>query len=129
MKTNILASLATIIFSILLIIINSCTHDTESLDQGNSNTCDTSNVTYSVTIKGILENNACLTCHSGTAVDGGNVVLDNYSSISQYAANGKLWGALNHESGYPAMPKGGNKLSDCNLKKIKIWIDTGIQDN
>ncbi len=130
MKTNILAPLATIILSIFLILINSCTHDTESIsDLGNSNNCDTTNVTYSVSIKGILENNACLSCHSGTAVDGGNVVLDNYSGISQYAANGKLYGALNHESGYPAMPKGGDKLSDCNLRKIKIWIDDGFQNN
>jgi len=115
---------------ILLFSINSCYYDTESLlYPTNNNTCDTTNVTYSITIKSILQNNGCLTCHSGTAAAGGNVVLDNYSTVNQYAANGKLYGSINHNPGFIAMPQGGNKINDCDIKKVKVWIDAGIQNN
>ena len=115
---------------ISLFIINSCYYDTESLlYPANSTTCDTTNVTYSITVKSILQNNGCLTCHSGTAASGGNVVLDNFSTVNQYAANGKLYGSMNHDVGFIAMPQGGNKISDCDIKKVKVWIDAGIQNN
>ena len=87
--------------------------------------CDTSNVTYSKTITTILVNN-CIGCHG---VSGG-VTLTNYSGVKTVVNNGKLWNAINHLSGITkAMPNSSTKLSSCNLRQIKIWIDAGAPQN
>jgi hypothetical protein len=39
--------------------------------------------------------------------------------------NGRFWGAINHEDGYSPMPQNLPKLNDCDLKKIRTWIDEG----
>jgi hypothetical protein len=89
--------------------------------------CDTSNVTYSETIAPIM-NNHCNSCHP-TGGGAGGIVTDNWNDLSAAAANGVLWGAVNHEQGYEPMPLNAPKLGDCNLKKIKTWIDTGAPNN
>lgn len=87
--------------------------------------CDTNNVTYSKTITTILTNN-CTGCHG---VSGG-VTLTNYSGVKTVVDNGKLWNAINHLSGVTkAMPNSSTKLSSCNLRQIKIWIDAGAPQN
>lgn len=87
--------------------------------------CDTSNVTYSKTITTILTTN-CTGCHG---VSGG-VTLTNYSGVKTVVDNGKLWNAINHLSGVTkAMPNSSTKLSSCNLRQIKIWIDAGAPQN
>jgi len=44
--------------------------------------------------------------------------------------NGKLWNSINHLSGpSKAMPNSSTKLSACNLRQIKIWIDAGAPQN
>lgn len=110
--------------------LNSCYYDVESqLYPAGGTSCDTTNITYSTTIKNVLQNNSCLSCHSGTGASGGNIVLDNYNSLKLYAQNGKLYGSINHDPGYMAMPQGGNKLSYCDIKKVQIWINLGILNN
>ncbi|AKQ46025.1 hypothetical protein TH63_10860 [Rufibacter radiotolerans] len=89
--------------------------------------CDTNNVTYSGTVAGIIAAN-CNSCHS-TAVATNGVVLDNHARLKQYADNGKLMGVINHAPGFPPMPQGGAKLSDCNIAKIKKWVDAGAPNN
>ena len=119
-----------LIITILLFAVSSCYYDVESqLYPAGGTSCDTTNVSYSVTIKNVLQNNACFSCHSGSGAPGGNIVLDNYNSIKLYAQNGRLYGSLNHDPGYAAMPQGGNKLSHCDLTKVKIWITAGIPNN
>jgi hypothetical protein len=41
----------------------------------------------------------------------------------------RIWGAINHSSGYQAMPQNLPKLSDCNLAKIAAWKNAGMPDN
>ncbi len=38
-------------------------------------------------------------------------------------------GSVDHLPGYPAMPKGGTKLSDCKLTQIRKWIAAGAPNN
>ena len=110
--------------------LNSCYYDVESqLYPNGSTTCDTTSVTYSLTVRSILQANSCLGCHSGSGASGGNVILDNYNSVKLYAQNGKLYGSINHSPGYIAMPQGGNKISPCNISKVKKWIDSGTPNN
>ena len=97
--------------------------------QNNScqNTCDTSNITYSGNIVPLLQN-SCIGCHSGST-PAGNISLNNYSGVFTVAANGKLFGSVNHSPGFSAMPKGGNKLSSCQIDMIRIWTDGGAPNN
>lgn len=90
--------------------------------------CDTAAVTYRLTIVPILSSNCTPSCHSGIVPTGG-IYLDNYGGVKQQVDNGKLWGAVTHSSGYSPMPKNGNKLSDCNLSKIRTWILAGAPNN
>ena len=96
-------------------------------DNSCSNTCDTTNVTFSATVFPLLQAN-CVGCHSGSA-PGGNIRLENYANVLAVAQNGKLLGSVNHSAGYKAMPFGGNKLPACNIDQIRIWVDGGAQNN
>ncbi len=80
-------------------------------------------LTYTTDIAPIIQNN-CYDCHSASSNVSG-ILLDNYNGLKFYAQNGYLYGAISHASGYPAMPEGRNKLSDCTIATIKKWIDNG----
>jgi cytochrome c5 len=123
MKKRFLALLAVGLF-----IISGCYYDKEDLLYGNGNTtCDTSAVMYSTTVKSILSNNACMSCHSGAGSSAG-INFDTYAGVKATVTNGKLYGSITHASGYVAMPVGGN-VSSCDIKKIKAWIDAGVPNN
>lgn len=90
--------------------------------------CDTSQVTYSGSIVPILTTN-CTGCHSGSAPGGGGIDLTSYGNVIAQVNSGKLWGDVNHFSGFHAMPLGGAMLSTCDLSKINIWIKAGTPQN
>jgi len=83
--------------------------------------CDTVNVTYSANIQPVFSAN-CLPCHT-TANKFGNVILDNLDSARIPARNGLLLKAVTHDQSVVPMPKGGAKLSDCDISKIRRWIN------
>lgn len=127
MKINLIGVLTT---TILIVTLNSCYYDVASqLYPAGGTTCDTTHVTYSTTIRNVLQNNGCLSCHSGSGAAGGNIVLDSYNSVKLYAQNGQLYGSINHDPGLVPMPQGGNKLNDCDLTQVKVWINAGILNN
>lgn len=109
-------------------IFTACYYDKEEdlypYDQGN---CDTGNVSYTLHIKPLLDN-SCVSCHQVSNPSGG-VLLDSYNQVKTYAENGRLYGSLNHESGFVAMPLGGGKINSCSLLQVKAWIDNGSLDN
>jgi len=107
-----------------LLFTQSCSSDKEQLL---APACDTSNVTYSGTIVPILSAN-CYSCHAGTTPVA-PFRLDSHAAVAVQAGNGKLWGALSHSAGFVPMPKDAPKLSDCNLTKIKKWLDAGFPNN
>lgn len=109
-----------------LFMMQGCYYDNEE-EMYPSVPCDTANVTYSNTIAPIMADR-CNTCHS-QASPSGQVVTENYNGLKVVATDGRLQGSVNHLSGYSAMPQGGAKLPECNLKKIDIWIRNGSQDN
>ena len=85
--------------------------------------CDTSNVTYSGSVFPIIQN-YCLGCHisSGT-------LLTNYTQVKAKVTDSKLFCTVSWVGGCQPMPQGGVQLSQCNIRKIKIWIDAGAQNN
>jgi len=88
--------------------------------------CDTLEVSYTAYIAPLLEEN-CLTCHRGPAAPG-VIRLDSYLRVKSFARNGRLYGAISHAPGFPQMPQGG-KLPDCDIAKVKSWIEAGAEEN
>lgn len=95
-------------------------------DSANSE-CNTSNVTYSGMVQPLMAK-YCTGCHSGTTPSG-SISLDSHTGVAAMANNGKLYGAIDHRTGFSAMPKGGNKLPACDIAKVKAWIDGGANNN
>ncbi|RYY42338.1 MAG: hypothetical protein EOO06_21310 [Chitinophagaceae bacterium] len=72
--------------------------------------------------------NKCVGCHSGTPPQGG-INYTTYAGVKAKVDDGRLWGAINHAAGFSPMPKGGTKLSDCEIKQFKKWMDAGAPNN
>ena len=89
--------------------------------------CDSTIITYSGKVLPILSS-VCVSCHSGSAPASG-IKLDQYGSVRGVALGGLLLGVINHDPAYPAMPKNGGKLSDCNINIITKWIAAGAPNN
>ncbi len=119
-------------FSMLLVSISlvSCTKNNEETLYGNA-VCDTTKVKYSTDIVTIL-NGKCNSCHSKSSASsiGGGTVLDSYSQVSNYTdINGALIGSVKHDPNFSSMPKGGPKLTDCEINKIDRWVLNGAPNN
>ena len=106
-------------------VLPGCYYDNEEELYGNN--CDTTNVTFSLSVKPIIDG-SCNSCHSTISAQGG-IVLDNHTALKGFADSGQLSGAINHQTGYSAMPKGGAKLSDCSISIIDKWIADGSPNN
>jgi cytochrome c553 len=89
--------------------------------------CDTVNMKYTANVLPIMQAN-CYSCHGNGQVEGG-VSLDSYTKLKQRVNSKSLMAVITHASGYPAMPYGLPKLSDCDINKIKNWIDRGALNN
>lgn len=84
--------------------------------------CDTINISYSGSLKGILQLN-CQGCHSGSNPPNG-IDLTNYTNVKAATnpPSGRLIGSISHSTGYSPMPKGGVQLTDCQITMFKKWI-------
>ena len=87
-------------------------------------------VTYTNNVVPILSAN-CYACHSKTAASslGAGIILDSYTDLKVYVDNGRFSGAINHESPYSPMPKGGSKLNANLLAEINTWLAEGAPNN
>ncbi len=115
-----------IISGILLNSFNSCYYDKSDLLYPNT-ACDTAAVKYSTSVLPILSSN-CINCHGGATPSAG-ISLDSYAGVKMQVDNGRLWGAVSHSASYSPMPKNSNKLNNCSLEKIRIWIAAGAPNN
>lgn len=111
-----------LVFISLSFLLNACYYDNEEdLYLGNT-ACDTLNMSYTSNVAPIFAAQ-CNNCHSGGAPSG-NISTDNYTNVK--ANISRIKGAINHTSGFSAMPQGGSKLGDCELLKINAWINQGM---
>ncbi|WP_118950827.1 hypothetical protein [Taibaiella helva] len=96
---------------------------------GNSGgTCDTANVTFSGTVKPIIDANCATSgCHFDASVTG--IDLFHYSGVAAVANSGKLVSAITHDGQASFMPKGLPKLDDCSIAKIVKWVNSGAPNN
>jgi cytochrome c551/c552 len=89
---------------------------------------DAASTKYSITLTAIFSSYGCVGCHSG-GVPSGGVTLENYAGVKAAITSGRLFGAVNHDPGFAPMPQGGSKMSSCDIKKVKAWIDAGAPNN
>ena len=89
---------------------------------------DPSNVKFSTTITTLFIDYGCIGCH-GTIAPSDNIVLNTYAGTKKVVDNGKLYGAITHSNRYSPMPQGSTKMNECDIRKIKAWIDAGAPNN
>ena len=116
---------------LFLCLIPSCYYDNvEDLYPFEACACDTANVTYSQTIAPIMSAN-CNACHNSANPNGNPpVITADSAGLIVVAKNTKLWNAVDHVNGGSRdMPQNANKLSDCDLAKINVWITAVLLRN
>ncbi len=109
----------------LTLSLGGCYYDNEEDLYLGSSSCDTTNVTYTLSVAPVFAG-YCNSCHA-TGSASGSIATDNYESVVANIA--RIKGAINHENGYSQMPQNGGKLSTCDLSKIDIWIRQGMLNN
>src|SRR5512145_1538875 len=120
-----------LVIGLLLIFASGCYYDSEEFLYPQPGTvCDTANVTYSQSVAPIIAN-YCLTCHSNSAAAafGGNIRLESYDDVKIRADDHRLLGSIAHENGYSPMPQGAAKLDNCMISTVRIWVNSGAQNN
>lgn len=111
------------------VVWTGCYYDVEEeLYPGNNAPCTVGTVTFSTTITGILSSYGCYGCHVGS-FPSGEVNLQGYANVQSIAQSGRLLGAISHAPGYTAMPQGLPKMAQCDINKVKAWIDAGAPNN
>jgi hypothetical protein len=126
MKRSLVPGLIT---SIITLLLFSCYYDSkEALYPTIDTTCDTTLVTYKLTIVPILSNN-CYSCHSisTAAANGDNIRLETYSDV--VANSARVTPAIKHTGSVSPMPKNGSKISSCSITQWDIWVRNGMINN
>lgn len=113
-------------FLFLVITIGSCYYDVEEVLYPGG-VCVTDNMSYQNNIEPIIDRN-CYSCHSA-AVNTGNITLEGYAELIKYIPNGRLLGAIRHESGFQPMPQNAGQLGSCDISKIEHWVMDGFPNN
>ena len=122
---------------LLVLFFSSCYYDKadklyvtpDSTGNNTGVTCDTNNVSYSATIKPITDQYCAKSgCHDA-AYQAGTYDFTTVNGLQQAVANGRLQGAVLHQSGYIAMPNDGAILSQCQINEIVAWANQGAKNN
>lgn len=100
------------ILPIFLILFFSCSSESED----DMDPLPTNKVTYTETIKEIIDNN-CLNCHVDPPVNGASVPLITLQNVSEAVTNRDLIDKV--ESGY--MPLYGDVLTPAQVQALKDW--------
>lgn len=101
-----------------------CYKDNKESMYPRTGVCDTSNVTWSKDIKGIVDNSCAISgCHNAAASGGYN--LSNFAGVKMMVDNNRFLAVI--ESG--SMPKNASKLDNCTINKVRSWIAKGALQN
>ncbi len=87
--------------------------------------------TYSGVIRPLIERNKCLDCHStggpGTTSTGFN--YETAAGLRSAHTAGRLLGAVEHRTGFSPMPKGQNRIPECDIVRLKQWVRRGAPND
>ncbi|WP_400193608.1 hypothetical protein [Hymenobacter sp. B81] len=110
--------------------LGSCTYQTE--EELFAPACEPAMVTYAGHVQPLLQqhcyNQNGVSCHSGPAPEAG-IDLSDYATVKVYAGLPSLLGVVSHAPGYPAMPKNAPKLADCDVARLRAWVQAGAPNN
>lgn len=110
----------------LIILFSSCVYDNLE-DVADQKVCDTIDVTFSGSVQPIL-NNYCLECHyDGNELNG--VSFSTYESLKASVDSVILLGTVEQKPGFNPMPKGRERLNECDLRVLEIWIEKGMTND
>lgn len=86
------------------------------------------NVTYSSTVKAIVDNN-CIQCHASTPVNGAPMSLTTYENVKDAVLNRGLLDRISRAEGTDgAMPFGGPRLPQTNIDAINNWANNNFPE-
>jgi len=81
--------------------------------------------TYTTDVKTILDVRCATTgCHSAASKSEG-IDLSSYTGAKSASSKADFLGAIQHKSGYKAMPQGSAKLDDATIKILSCWVQNG----
>ena len=115
-----------VIVFVVIAAFQGCYYDKAELVYPTSG-CDTVNMKYTTTIQSIIQSN-CNVCHAGTASGANGIKLDSYTELKAKATSGILLNRITSTDPSIMMPKGGPRLSDCDINKFRAWINNGTPD-
>jgi hypothetical protein len=123
MKIKIL--LAAVVTGVFVIYFSGCVKR-NAVELGGGG-CDTTNVSYSMQIVPILQDN-CYACHQGPGASSG-VDFSTYGAFKGWAESSYVVGNITGAPGYTPMPYGLPPLSSCQINTILAWIHQGTLNN
>jgi hypothetical protein len=113
----------------------SCYYDKESVlyptGTTTTTTCDTTTAKFATFVSPLMVSKCATSgCHNATSASAG-ANLSTHTSIKAYITSNKaaFLGSMKFSSAFSNMPKGGSKLPDCDIKKLEVWINAGMQNN
>lgn len=125
---KILIKLALVLFLGSLIFYSCESNNEEELYSDlQKNVCDTTNLSFMDDISPFLDNR-CIGCHNFQNANG-EIRLDNYDEVKKNVDNGRLLGAIEHQPGFEPMPLNQPMLPECDINRIKAWINAGAMNN
>jgi hypothetical protein len=122
MKKNTLL-LSTILIGTVL--VSSCTNDSSADLIGID---DLDEVTYTNTVKSIIDNN-CISCHAATPINGAPNSLTTYENVKESVLNGGLLDRISRDQGESGMmPSGGTRLPQAVIDQVFAWNTQGLNE-
>ncbi len=120
-----------IFIGIAMLLFSACYYDKKDqvYPQAMTLTCDTTNITYSVTVTSILNAN-CTSCHGANANTlGAGIFLNTYATVKPYITSGRLVNSILQNGNASPMPKNMAKMDNCSINKIILWVNKGAINN
>lgn len=122
MKNN---TLLISLFVLGTVLVSSCTNDSSADLSGID---DLDEVTYTNTVKSIIDNN-CIVCHAATPVNGAPMSLTTYENVKEAVLNRGLLDRISREQGEPGMmPNGGTRLPQAVIDQVFAWNTQGLNE-
>ena len=111
------------LFILVIILATSCTKDVAEP----AVPCEVLTSSFNSDILPIFTTNCAISgCHN-LATSSGGFAWETHAVISANVEY--ILHVINHEPGYPKMPKNKSKLHDTLIQKIQCWYDNGTPDN
>lgn len=113
------------LFTISYIFLVSCTSNKPiNPTTQNQTACDTSSL-FKSRVE-IIFQSKCYSCHG---IGDTNFEMQPFAKLQSNVTKTVFLASIKHINGASAMPKGGSKLSDCDINAIEKWIMTGALEN